>query len=165
MDVSLRLNCLCDLRGRAVGEGQTVLEHTLVVDHNLDLALLHHTNTRVGSAQILKSALLAADVCEGANIGVTGQMWCLRERRKFSEVKYSQYQLQCRSCQCRRLLPDRPKPEERTRGTSRTPSPGQRPGCFLPGSPWREAVSEGRKEETLGKRRIDGGIKREERQE
>lgn len=161
----MRPHCLRDLRGRAVEEGQTGLEHTLVVDHNLNLALLHHTNTRVGSAQILRSTLLATSVCEEASIGVTGRMWCLRQRRYFSEVKYSQYQLQCRSCQCRRLSPDQPKPEERTRGTSRTPSPGQRPGCFLPASPWREAVCEGRKEETLGQRRIDGGIKREEKQE
>lgn len=164
MNVSLRPHGLCDLRGRAVRRANG-FEHTLVIDHNFNLALLHHTNTRVGSAQILKSALLAAGVCEGASIGVTGRVWCLRQRRLLVEGKYSQYQLQCRSCQCRRLSPDQPKPEERTRGTSRTPSPGQRPGCFLPASPWRGAVSEDRKEETLGKRRINGGIKREERQE
>lgn len=46
-----------------------MLEPTLVVDHNLNLALLHHTNARVGSAQILESALSAVDDCEGASIG------------------------------------------------------------------------------------------------
>lgn len=47
------------------------LEHTLVVDHDLNLALLHYTNTRVGSAQILESAMSAVDSSEGASTGGT----------------------------------------------------------------------------------------------
>lgn len=43
------------------------LGHTLIVDHNLDLAFLHHTDTRVGGAQILRSTWsIAVVVDEGS---------------------------------------------------------------------------------------------------
>lgn len=115
----------CRLGGARAGKE---VERTLVVDENLDLAILHHTNTAVSSSKILQEEL----VSPGA-----GDFWGQQAGTSKYSRRNLQFQLLFRSSRCHQPWLVQPRPEARRGGTSRTPNPGPRPRCFSTAAPLR----------------------------
>lgn len=132
-------------------ERQKERAHTLVVDEDLDLAILHHTDTAVSSSKILQTKLVSPAV-----VGLWAQQasW---EQQALDGLNL-QFQLLFRSSRCHQPWLVQPRPEARRGGTSRTPNPGPWPRSSSTAAPLRIELckkeyswgkSEGEKEEGI----------------